>query len=103
MLFTLSRPDVAIVHGPPGTGKTTTLLEVILQAVRKEVKVLACAPSNVAVDNLAERLAAHKTKVRVIKCLLFVCVWVCVYVVCVCVFGVCVHVCVIFLMYFVLP
>ncbi len=54
--FALSARDIAIVHGPPGTGKTTTLAEVIFQAVRARQRVLACAPSNTAVDNLLERL-----------------------------------------------
>lgn len=56
--FALSAPDVAVLHGPPGTGKTTTLAEVIYQAVRRGDRVLACAPSNTAVDNLLERLVA---------------------------------------------
>lgn len=56
--FALSAQDVAILHGPPGTGKTTTLAEVIYQAVRRGDRVLACAPSNTAVDNLLERLVA---------------------------------------------
>jgi ATP-dependent RNA/DNA helicase IGHMBP2 len=50
--------QLALVHGPPGTGKTTTVVEVIRQAVARGERVLACAPSNVAVDNLTERLAA---------------------------------------------
>ncbi len=54
--FALSARDVAILHGPPGTGKTTTLAEVIYQAVKSGQRVLACAPSNTAVDNLLERL-----------------------------------------------
>ncbi len=54
--FALAAHDIAIVHGPPGTGKTTTLAEVIYQAVKRGDKVLACAPSNTAVDNLLERL-----------------------------------------------
>lgn len=54
--FALSQPDLAILHGPPGTGKTTTLAEVIHQAVQQGQRVLACAPSNTAVDNLLERL-----------------------------------------------
>lgn len=56
--FALSARDVAILHGPPGTGKTTTLAEVIFQAVNTGNRVLACAPSNTAVDNLLERLVA---------------------------------------------
>lgn len=54
--FASSARDVAILHGPPGTGKTTTLAEVIVQAVEAGERVLACAPSNTAVDNLLERL-----------------------------------------------
>ncbi len=54
--FALSSQEVAILHGPPGTGKTTTLAEVIYQAVKQGDRVLACAPSNTAVDNLLERL-----------------------------------------------
>jgi ATP-dependent RNA/DNA helicase IGHMBP2 len=41
-----------LIHGPPGTGKTTTVCELIVQAVKKGQKVLACAPSNIAVDNI---------------------------------------------------
>jgi len=50
--------DVALVHGPPGTGKTTVLVEIVRRAVARGEKVLAAAPSNLAVDNLVERLAA---------------------------------------------
>ena len=55
--FALSADDVAVIHGPPGTGKTTTLVEVIGRAVEAGDKVLACAASNSAVDNLLEKLA----------------------------------------------
>ncbi|XP_041053108.1 DNA-binding protein SMUBP-2 [Carcharodon carcharias] len=61
--FALSQKEVAIIHGPPGTGKTTTVVEIILQAVKQGLKVLCCAPSNVAVDNLVERLAQFRTQV----------------------------------------
>ncbi|XP_032735590.1 DNA-binding protein SMUBP-2 [Lontra canadensis] len=61
--FALSQKELAIIHGPPGTGKTTTVVEIILQAVRQGLKVLCCAPSNVAVDNLVERLARSKQRI----------------------------------------
>lgn len=48
--------DVAIIHGPPGTGKTTTLTQAIIYTLREEKQVLACSPSNVAVDLLTEKL-----------------------------------------------
>ena len=54
----LAANDLAIIHGPPGTGKTTTVVEVIRLLVARGERVLACAPSNTAVDNLLERLLA---------------------------------------------
>jgi ATP-dependent RNA/DNA helicase IGHMBP2 len=56
--FALAAPDVALIHGPPGTGKTRCLVELIRQAVRHGERVYVSAASNAAVDNLAERLAA---------------------------------------------
>lgn len=53
----LSAQDVAVVHGPPGTGKTTTLVQAIRQLCETESTVLVCAPSNTAVDLLTERLS----------------------------------------------
>ena len=58
--------DLAIIHGPPGTGKTTTVVEFIVQAIKRGESVLACAPSNAAVDNLLERLIdAQQQVVRI--------------------------------------
>lgn len=52
----LRAKDVAIVHGPPGTGKTTTLVEAIYETLRRENQVLVCAQSNMAVDWISEQL-----------------------------------------------
>lgn len=51
--------EVAIVHGPPGTGKTTTLVEAIGETLRREPQVLVCAQSNAAVDWISEQLLAR--------------------------------------------
>ncbi len=55
--------DVAIVHGPPGTGKTTTLVEAIFETLRRESQVMVCAQSNMAVDWISERLADRGVEV----------------------------------------
>jgi ATP-dependent RNA/DNA helicase IGHMBP2 len=55
--------DIVIVHGPPGTGKTTTLIEAIIQLIAAEEKILVAAPSNTAVDNIAKGLIAQGVKV----------------------------------------
>ena len=52
----LCAKDVSIVHGPPGTGKTTTLVEAIYETLMRENQVLVCAQSNMAVDWISERL-----------------------------------------------
>ena len=49
--------EVAIVHGPPGTGKTTTLVEAIIETLQRETQVLVCAPSNAAVDWISQQLS----------------------------------------------
>ncbi len=52
----LRAKDVAIVHGPPGTGKTTTLVEAIRETLMREPQVMVCAQSNMAVDWISEKL-----------------------------------------------
>jgi superfamily I DNA and/or RNA helicase len=54
--FALSATDLAVLHGPPGTGKTTTVVELVRRAVRRGQRVLVCAPSNLGVDNVLEKL-----------------------------------------------
>lgn len=59
----LGRAPVAVIHGPPGTGKTTTVVELIRRLAERGERVLAAAPSNTAVDNLVERLVAKGVRV----------------------------------------
>jgi len=56
----LATPDFALLEGPPGSGKTTTICELILQAVRRQQRVLLVASTHVAVDNVLEALMAHE-------------------------------------------
>jgi ATP-dependent RNA/DNA helicase IGHMBP2 len=63
LLKVLEAEDVAFIHGPPGTGKTTTLVHAIAQVVKEERQVLVCAPSNAAVDLLADKLSEKKLSV----------------------------------------
>ncbi|MDR2145798.1 MAG: AAA family ATPase [Tannerella sp.] len=52
----LSAQDIALVHGPPGTGKTTTLVEAIIETLKSESRVMVCAYNNIAVDVVVEKL-----------------------------------------------
>lgn len=62
--FALGSPEISLIHGPPGTGKTYTLVEIIRQlSINQNKRVLVCGPSNISVDNLVERLAQHKMNV----------------------------------------
>ena len=64
----LKSKDVSMIHGPPGTGKTTTIVEFILQTVLlQKSKVMACGPSNIAVDNIIERLHYMNPKLRIVR------------------------------------
>ncbi|KAG9761457.1 DNA helicase, partial [Aureobasidium melanogenum] len=58
--FALASPEVALIHGPPGSGKTHTLIELIRQCLKKGLRLLVCGPSNISVDNIVERLSPHK-------------------------------------------
>lgn len=58
----LQTEQITIVHGPPGTGKTTTLIEAIIQLINNGEKVLVSAPSNTAVDNIAKGLIQQNVK-----------------------------------------
>ncbi len=77
VLKSLSSKDIFIIHGPPGTGKTTTIAEAIYQEVKRGKKVIATADSNIAVDNILEKLIGYDISVlrvgnpaRVIKTLM---------------------------------
>jgi len=61
--FCLQSNELALIHGPPGTGKTTTIVELILQAVNLGKKILVVAPSNIAVDNIAEKIISFKSEI----------------------------------------
>lgn len=65
--FALASPDVALIHGPPGTGKTYTLIELILQLLKQNFRVLVCGPSNISVDNIVERLALTSPSTPIVR------------------------------------
>ncbi|MHA2501530.1 MAG: AAA domain-containing protein [Candidatus Kariarchaeaceae archaeon] len=56
----LTSPDVTLIHGPPGTGKTTVIVEIIRHVIANGGRVMMCAPTHVAVDNVLERVADIK-------------------------------------------
>lgn len=57
----------ALIHGPPGTGKTKTVCEVIQQLCQRKQKVLVTGASNIAVDNIIERLVKLKSPFKIIR------------------------------------
>ena len=59
----LANNEMLIIHGPPGTGKTTTLIEGILQLIKQGEKIIVAAPSNTAVDNISKGLIEKKVAV----------------------------------------
>lgn len=61
----LSTPDYAILEGPPGSGKTRTICEIILQAIKRKMKILLCASTHVAVDNVLENLIDREEVIAV--------------------------------------
>ncbi|RDI83427.1 hypothetical protein Vi05172_g6463 [Venturia inaequalis] len=61
--FAILSKEIALIHGPPGTGKTHTLIELILQFLKQGLRLLVCGPSNISVDNIVERLAPHKVPI----------------------------------------
>jgi len=69
IMHCLSSRELALIHGPPGTGKTTTIVELILQNARlyPHSKILCCAPSNIAVDNIAEKLIQCKEAIPIVR------------------------------------
>jgi len=65
--FALSSPEIVLIHGPPGTGKTYTLIELILQFLKRNQRVLVCGPSNISVDNIVERLAITSPTTPIVR------------------------------------
>ena len=68
VMHCLKSKEIAVIHGPPGTGKTTTLVEFIKKAwLELDAKIICWAPSNIAVDNIAEKLVEGDGALRVVR------------------------------------
>lgn len=65
--FALASSDIALIHGPPGTGKTATVVELILQFVKQGFRILVCGPSNISVDNIVERLHSQSPSTPMVR------------------------------------
>ena len=65
--FAINDSNITIIHGPPGTGKTYTLIELIQQLTSKGEKVLVCGPSNISVDTILERLGDKYEPMKLIR------------------------------------
>lgn len=63
----LNTPDFMILEGPPGSGKTTTILEFIYQALKEGKKILLCASTHVAIDNVLEKIIKHPERDEILK------------------------------------
>ncbi|KAJ2458377.1 hypothetical protein GGI02_006015, partial [Coemansia sp. RSA 2322] len=63
----LTANDIALIHGPPGTGKTHTIVEIVRQLVREGKRILVCGPSNISVDNMAERLSMAEPDLPMVR------------------------------------
>uniref|UniRef100_A0A060T056 DNA helicase n=1 Tax=Blastobotrys adeninivorans TaxID=409370 RepID=A0A060T056_BLAAD len=59
--------ELSVIHGPPGTGKTYTVIEIVRQLVKSGKRVLVCGPSNISVDNILERLTGHVSGDKLIR------------------------------------
>ncbi|KAJ2475142.1 hypothetical protein EV174_005383, partial [Coemansia sp. RSA 2320] len=59
--------NIALIHGPPGTGKTQTIVEIVWQLLRQDKRILLCGPSNISVDNMVERLGSSDPSISMVR------------------------------------